>query len=508
MDRERREPEAIRRKKRRRSPEEIEKVRRKRTPEEIERIRKRRELEEKGEVRRKRTPEEIEEIRKRRRDKERRIAESQIQEGRRPKSEVERRAPIEEEEGIERKAKMPIIKKILIGIAAVLLLFIISGIITFISFVGKIDNEGMLKATKPSGDEPVNILVLGMDIGDTTQVDNMSIKRTDTMMLINYNPNTKSTQVVSIPRDTLVKENGENYKINAAFQKGGNAKVKKVVENMLDINVNYMVNIDYAAFRGFMDAIGGIDMEIERDMIYDDDGQNLHINFKGGTTEHLDGQKAEEFFRWRKNNDGTGLATGDLGRIENQQKFLAKVTEKCTKPSIIFKVPKILDVVATNIKSNMSAFEDLKYGLKIMASKGNGIKMTTIQGEPKMVEGQSYVVFDKSQNSDLISSLNSRSGNTNDKVNKETTKIMILNATNINGLASQVKTDLAVAGFNKVDTGNTTQLDKSTIKTSNDTLKENIKEILPNISKSEGKSEESKYSDYDVVIVLGADYRN
>ncbi|MFR5348206.1 LCP family protein [Romboutsia timonensis] len=46
------------------------------------------------------------------------------------------------------------------------------------------------------------------------------------------------------------------------------------------------------------------------------------MSFKGGTVEHLDGKKAEEFFRWRKNNDGTGLATGDIGRIENQHKFI------------------------------------------------------------------------------------------------------------------------------------------------------------------------------------------
>ena len=507
MDRERREPEAIRRKKRRRSPEEIEKLRKRRSEENIE------------EGRRKRSPEEIEEIRRRRRALERNKAKENNQDGRRPRrpeserprnleAPREKKQPVEAGDSTGEKAKMSIIKKLLIGIAAVLLLCIISGIISMLSFISKINNEGMLASSKPGKDEPVNILVLGMDIGDTNQVENMSVKRTDTIMLINYNPNTKSTQVVSIPRDTLVKEDGENYKINAAFERGGSSKVKQVIENMLDININYMMNIDYAAFRGFMDAIGGVDMEIERDMIYDDEGQNLHINFKGGTTEHLDGKKAEEFFRWRKNNDGSGLATGDLGRIENQQKFLSKVTEKCTNPLILFKVNKILDVVASNIKSNMSGFEDISYGLKIMASKGNGFKMSTIVGEPKMIGGQSYVVFDKAANSELIASLNSKSGNTNNKVNKESTKIMVLNGTNISGLASQVKTDLAAAGFSKVDTGNTNSVEKSIVKTDNNTLKENIIEILPNISKSEGKSEESKYSDYDMVIVLGADYRN
>jgi LCP family protein required for cell wall assembly len=490
MDRERREPEAIRRKKRRRTPEEIEEMRKRQ--------------------KRRLSPEQIEEMRRKKR-----LREERGQTERRRPAEARPRRPrvMDDEEqarknpSVKKRMKISLLKKVLIGIAAVLALIIISGIISILSFVGKIDNKDMLAATKPESGGPVNILVLGMDIGDTKQVENMSIKRTDTMMLINYNPNTKTTQIVSIPRDTLVKENGENYKINAAFQKGGNAKVKQVVENMLNININYMINVDYAAFRGFIDAIGGIDMEIDRDMIYDDEGQNLHINFKAGTVEHLDGQKAEEFFRWRKNNDGTGLATGDLGRIENQHKFFEKVTEKCSSPLMIFKVSKILNVVATNMKSNMSAFDDIYYGLKIIFSKSNGIQMTTIQGDVKMISGQSYVVFDKSLNTDLLNSLKSSSGNTQSKINKESTKIMILNGTNINGLASQVKTDLAVAGFSKVDTGNATQVDKSTIKTDNSTLKDEINKALPKVTKSEGKDESTKYSDYDAVIVIGADYR-
>ena len=126
-----------------------------------------------------------------------------------------------------------------------------------------------------------------------------------------------------------------------------------MVEDLLGIQINYTVKIDYNAFRQFIDAIGGIEMEIERDMYYDDPSQDLHISFKGGTVEHLDGKKAEEFFRWRKNNDGTGLATGDIGRIENQHKFIQKVVEKCTGPSIVLKVPDIINAIGSNIQTNM-----------------------------------------------------------------------------------------------------------------------------------------------------------
>ena len=177
-------------------------------------------------------------------------------------------------------------KKVMLGFSICITIIILSLLLSLISFFFKIDNKDTIKATAPTGDS-VNILVLGMDIGDVNQEENKDIKRTDTMMMINYNKKNKSAQVISIPRDTLAKDSSGNYKINAAYQKGGDQKVKSLVENMLSVNINYIVKIDYAAFRGFIDAIGGIEMYIERDMIYDDDAQNLHINFKKGTTAQL-----------------------------------------------------------------------------------------------------------------------------------------------------------------------------------------------------------------------------
>lgn len=118
------------------------------------------------------------------------------------------------------KSKRFGLKKVLsmigIVIAAILLLVVIS----LASFLGKIDNRDTIGASAPTGDV-VNFLLLGMDIGDTGNTENKSIKRTDTIMIVNYNKDTRAVQVVSIPRDTLVTENNSRYKINAAFIKGG-----------------------------------------------------------------------------------------------------------------------------------------------------------------------------------------------------------------------------------------------------------------------------------------------
>ena len=398
--------------------------------------------------------------------------------------------------------KQPLFKKIIKGIALVLAIILIFIVFSVVKFFFKINTKNTIAATPVTGDS-VNILLLGLDIGDVNQSDNESIKRTDTILILNYNKGTKVLQAISIPRDTLVSENGKNYKINAAFQRGGDAKVKSVVENMLSIDVNYIVKIYYEAFRNFIDAIGGVDMEIERDMIYDDDGQNLHINFKGGTTVHFDGAGAEQFFRWRKNNDGTGFAIGDLDRIENQHKFLQKVVSKCKSPGIVFKIPKILDSIAENMETNMSSWDIVSTGLKAIRAD---IEMKTIKGTPKMIGGQSYVVFEKNKNKELISSL--ASGGESSANKKTSTKILIENATKINGLANRGKTALQVFGLTNKDTGNAAGLqEKSVIYTNDNDLKRLMKSEMGDIEKIEDKPNKSEYEQYDVVIVLGKDYK-
>lgn len=511
MNRDRRDPESIKKKKKRRSPEEMEELRRRRKRQEIiersQGVRRNGNSKEIGEARRKRTPQEIEEIRRRKRAQEKRDAEIRRRNDalRYSQENEERERPIRKP--IKMKKKKSVIGRIFKWLSLAILAFIIIGIIMVINFISNIKTDGIGGAVQPADGESVNILVLGMDIGDVSQVENESIKRTDTMMLVNYNPETKKTQIVSLPRDTLVKVKGKNNKMNALYQIGGNELVKETVEDMLDLTVNYIINLDYAAFRGFIDAIGGVDMYIEQDMIYDDSAQNLHINFKGGETVHLDGQKAEEFFRWRKNNDGTGLATGDLGRIENQHKFIQKVVDKCKSPSILLKAPKILDVVSENMKTNLSGKDMIKYGLDIMLSMKNGVNMTTITTVPEYIGGISYVLYDKNDNLELIDSLNSGSPVVKEPTKKDA-KVMILNGSNKNGLASQVRTDLAAYGYEIVEVGNASEtVNKSIVMTDYESLKEEIQELLPKVKKSEGKSTDSKYSDYDVVIILGTDYK-
>ncbi|BBK75487.1 MULTISPECIES: LCP family protein [Clostridium] len=399
-------------------------------------------------------------------------------------------------------------EKIILGVISIFLTFTVFSIISGFIALMEVGSQSMPKASNPSGNKPVNILLLGMDIGDPNQEDNKDIKRTDTIMVVNYNPETDKITTVSVPRDTLIQNNGNSVKINSAFAIGGYSRIKTEVEGLLNVNINYIVKVDYDAFVDIIDAIGGVKMKIERNMIYDDEGQNLHINFKAGETVKLDGQKAQEFFRWRKNNDGSGFANGDLDRIQNQQKFIAKVIDKCTNPLIVFRIPKIMSAIGNNVETNMSPFSIIKYGLKFMGVSNNDISMLTAAGTPKTINGQSFLVFDKNSNKDIISQLASSevSSKSENGISKENIKIKILNATKINGLASELKINMNNIGYTKIDTGNTELSDKTVILSNNKNMLKTISKDL-DIKNSGKKDDKAEYKDYDVIIILGKDFK-
>lgn len=357
-------------------------------------------------------------------------------------------------------------------------------------------------------EEPINVLIMGVDIGTPGTKSANNNQRTDTIILLNYNPKTENTNIISIPRDTLIKINGKNQKINAANVFGGVKYVIESVQQLLDVKVNYYAKLDYTGFREIIDIIGGVDVTIKRRMDYDDPAQNLHIHFKKGETVHLDGKKAEEFFRWRKNNDGTGLVDGDLGRIENQHLFIEKVMEKFKNPSIIAKIPSILKAVPKYVETNMPASDILLYGSDIAKINKENISMTTLQGDLTYVDDVSYLVYDSKKNKEILDILHGESEAVmeNSVLQKDKVKIQVLNGTKKAGMAGEIASRLKTDGYLNVSTGNGAKTAKSsvTVYGMDESYRELIKKEI-NIENIVFKS--TKDGSYDIVAVLGEDYK-
>lgn len=405
------------------------------------------------------------------------------------------------------------LKKILcVTLSVVICIFLISVLYLFGTtrrLNEKVEKQAkIIKPVDTKRSLPINILILGVDIGDPNIKDKDEIKRADSIMLLHYNPGEKDIKVISIPRDTKIKINNKDIKINSAYTFGGAKKTIEVVEDMLDTTINYYIKLDYKAFTKFIDAIGGVDMDIEEDMKYDDEGQDLHIDFKKGKNIHLDGKKSEEFFRWRKNNDGTGLAEGDLGRIKNQHTFMGKVTKKIKSPMMPLRLPKVLSVIEENVETNMSPRSMLKHGSKGIGLSTSNIKFSTLEGEPQYIKGISYFIYDKNKNKDILQSLQSVSKNTSSNtiggIDKSKLKVKVLNGTNIGGLAKIYSEMLKNLGYQNIIIGNGEKLmeSKAYIKDNNKDLKSIVKEDF-NIKSIQAMEE--KQGDFDIIIILGED---
>ncbi|KOR24262.1 LCP family protein [Clostridium sp. L74] len=392
---------------------------------------------------------------------------------------------------------------------------ILLGVLGYFYLLGFTNNsklgEGKINTKKAEAGEPVNILVMGVDVGDPNSKEASDPKRTDTMLVVNYNPKTKEISIVSVPRDTRVTMNGKKIKINSAHAVNGVNGSIEAVENLLGIEINNYAKVDYEGFRKVIDSIGGVEMDITRNMNYDDPSQNLHIHFQKGTTVHLDGKKAEEFFRWRKNNNGTGLADGDLGRIENQHKFISKVIEKVKSPSIIPKIPNILSTIPDYIETDMAPEEIIKYGYAVTKGDKSNINMITLKGEAKYIGNVSYFIYDREKNRDIVYTLKtgstSQNNNTNTEVDKSEIKIKVLNGTKVNGLAANCEKKLKEMGYSNIVTGNGERRDFTKVRLKKDSFisTQEIENYLkiPNIEKNLQSDE-----NFDIIILLGKDFAN
>ncbi|AEV68440.1 LCP family protein [Acetivibrio clariflavus] len=244
--------------------------------------------------------------------------------------------------------------------------------------------------------ENVNVLVLG---GDKVA------KNTDTMMLVNFNPTTAKINILSIPRDTKVRIKNKTSKINAAYPLGGGEQAIESVSNLLGVDINYYVYIDTSTFRKIIDILDGVDYYVPEDMDYDDPLQNLHIHLKKGQ-QRLNGEKAEQFMRFRQNNRGKVTKNydgSDLKRIEAQQNFIRELIRQKVNIVYITKMNNILNVVFNNIDTNITLDEVLKLSKNINKVNADEITMLKLPGESAYINNIWYYEMDREQASEIIS---------------------------------------------------------------------------------------------------------
>ncbi len=240
----------------------------------------------------------------------------------------------------------------------------------------------------PNLTRPVNILVLGMSVltsdlkeykttpGEYFPEVNSFDGLSDVMLLLRFNPDTKTLNVLSIPRDTRAEVEGMGMtKINDANYHGGPAIAAKAVSQLLaGVPIDRYVRVNVGGVEKLVEALGGVTIYVPEDMKYRDDSQHLYINLKAGK-QHLNGNQALQYLRFRYDD------LGDIGRIQRQQVMMRTLIEQSLNPAILIRLPEILSVIQEHIDTNLSVEE-------LMALVGFGVQTDRTHVKMLMVPGE------------------------------------------------------------------------------------------------------------------------
>ena len=309
------------------------------------------------------------------------------------------------------------------------------------------DNDYKEKAefVLPFGPRKQNILLLGVDASENKD-DLWTGTRTDTIILVNIDPRSKSVNAISIPRDSKVylPDNHGIQKINAAHAIGGVGMTIRTVEDTLGVKVDRYIMVHDNAVRAIVEALGGVDVYVEKPMRYHDYSGKLHIDLSKG--EHrLTPDEAVGYLRFRHD------ALGDIGRTQRQQWFLRGLLNELQKPETIAKIPEIISVVQKYVKTNMSLYELSQYAAMTKHIDMDKIEIATLPGAPNKKGYISYWILDPEKTQEVVNRLIYR-----EKVHPDDAvqfKASVMYTTGNEDRANIVKSELETAGVNVSCTG-------------------------------------------------------
>ena len=164
------------------------------------------------------------------------------------------------------------------------------------------------------------------------------------------------------------------------------------MEDFLGIRIDHYIIINTHAFQKIVDAIGGIDIDVEKRMYYedpwDDDG-GLIIDLRPGM-QHMDGKTAVTYVRYRDEE-------GDIGRVRRQQKFMKACVDAVTTPAIIPRLPGIISGVLDSVRTDLSLRQILEFLGTLKEAQVHGLRTEMVPGRPLYINEVSYWIPDMSE---------------------------------------------------------------------------------------------------------------
>ncbi|MGH2740457.1 MAG: LCP family protein [Actinomycetota bacterium] len=295
------------------------------------------------------------------------------------------------------------------------IMLVIAGYLTAALSLGAAGAIGLLKFTESQLNRvevsalsrefsgPVNVLLLGSDTREGLTEEEQQRKgspeevsgvRSDTIILINFDPRRNRAVMVHFPRDLRVEIPGHGEdKINAALNLGGPDLVVEAIRKFTGLPIHHYLEVNFNGFRALVEAIGGVDMCVDRPLF--DELAELNIPQAGCYT--FDGDTALAFVRAR---NVEGDLIPDFNRIARQQQFIRALLNEFLRPGALVRLPSLLGLAARNLTTDTElAATDLLFlaaklrGLAEADPTGaSNIDLRVVPGLPQTIDEISYVI--------------------------------------------------------------------------------------------------------------------
>jgi polyisoprenyl-teichoic acid--peptidoglycan teichoic acid transferase len=312
-----------------------------------------------------------------------------------------------------------------------------------------------------NGKDRVNILLLGVD----DRQDGI-VPRSDTMIVVSIDPVAKTVGMVSIPRDLLVTIPGHgDDKINAAYPYGSDQPItgpglaKATVEYNFHIKINYYAEVNFTGFTDIVNTLGGVTLDVAAP-IKDDEypgalNNYTRVLFHTGL-QHMDGKTALQYARTRHDDN-------DFARGDRQQQVLTALRQQGTQLGLISKAPSLISELGDTVRTDLSLSQTLSLAKLATQIDSGNIKSYSLL--PALTESSTaagyYLIPDWSAINGIMSqALGGSAANASSGQSTAVTPtpappdlgaaILVQNATQINGLASNSSNMLTAQGFTSV----------------------------------------------------------
>lgn len=226
--------------------------------------------------------------------------------------------------------------------------------------------------------DPFSVLVLGVDEREGDK------GRSDTMVVLTVNPETKSTKMLSLPRDTYTEIVGKGVKdkLNHAYAFGGIEMAMASVEDLLDIPIDYVTQVNMESFKEIVDAVGGID--VDNALAFKQDG----FSFDKGKI-HLSGEEALAFVRMRYEDP-----RGDFGRQDRQKQVIQAVLREGASVNSLLNYKSIFGAISDNVRTNMTFDEMVDVQKNYRDAVGQIDQIYIENGQGERMNGIWYYIMD------------------------------------------------------------------------------------------------------------------